>query len=217
MSRLPTTGSGSLRCDWVTPVTATTLRPRRRAPRAISTGTAVSPLALKTIITSSWPEAEVAEDDLGQSGHALDEHGLLLTVRADHLGVERHRQLHDGIEAREAAVAREHLLDRDARVAGAEEVHQPVRGDGVRAEPRDRSMGSRWVVADASQQCLGLAEPIKPAFTLAAVRRVGHRMNGRSWSRATRKPRLTFSSVPSKTRSSCSMMTGRRSQRDTAR
>ena len=36
-------------------VTAITRRPRRRAPRAISTGTADRPLAEKTIITSLGP------------------------------------------------------------------------------------------------------------------------------------------------------------------
>ena len=81
-------------------------------------------------------EAEVVEDDLGQAGHALDEHGLALAVGAHHVGVVRHRQLHDGMEAREAAVAREHLLDRDARVARAEEVHEAVRGDGRGAQLR---------------------------------------------------------------------------------
>ncbi len=51
-SRLPTTGSTSLDSDWATDVTAMTRRPRERAPRAISTGTAVVPPAEKTIITS---------------------------------------------------------------------------------------------------------------------------------------------------------------------
>ena len=44
-----------------------TRSPRRRAPRAISTGTAVVPPAEKTISTSLRPEGEVGEDDLGQA------------------------------------------------------------------------------------------------------------------------------------------------------
>ena len=42
--------------DWATEVTATTRRPRFRAPRASSTGTAVRPLAEKTSITSRGPK-----------------------------------------------------------------------------------------------------------------------------------------------------------------
>ena len=110
-----------------------TRSPRRRAPRAISTGTAVRPLAEKTIITSLRAEGEVRQDDLGEAGRPLDEHRLALAVGADDLGVERHRQLDDRVEARVRAVAREHLLDRDARVAGAEEVDEAVGGDGVGA------------------------------------------------------------------------------------
>ena len=44
--------------DWATEVTATTRRPRRRAPRAISTGTAVVPPAEKTTMTSLGPKAK---------------------------------------------------------------------------------------------------------------------------------------------------------------
>ena len=94
-SRLPAAASGSADIDWATDVTAMTRMPRARAPRAISTGTAVRPLAEKTIITSFGAEAEVDEDHLGQAGHALDEHRLALAVRADDLGVEGHRQLDD--------------------------------------------------------------------------------------------------------------------------
>ena len=72
-----------------------TRSPRRRAPRAISTGTADGPRAEKTIITSLRPEAEVVEDDLGEPRRPLDEHRLALAVGADDLGVERHRQLDD--------------------------------------------------------------------------------------------------------------------------
>ena len=45
-------GSGSPDIDWATEVTAMTRRPRRRPPLAISTGTAESPLAEKTMRTS---------------------------------------------------------------------------------------------------------------------------------------------------------------------
>ena len=67
---------------------------------------------------------------------------------------------------------------------------------------------------DALQKRLGLSEP-----GIAAVEGVDgahssasflhhHRTKGLRTSRATRKPRFTFSSLPSKTRSSCSMMMG---------
>ncbi len=42
-----------------TAVTATTCRPRSRAPIAISIGTLVDPLALKIIITSSAPKVKL--------------------------------------------------------------------------------------------------------------------------------------------------------------
>ncbi len=58
-SREPTSGPGSADIDWATEVTAMTRRPRARAPRAISTGTAVSPLAEKIIITSRGPKVKL--------------------------------------------------------------------------------------------------------------------------------------------------------------
>ena len=57
--RPPADGSGSPDIDWATDVTAITRRPRFLAPRAISIGTAVSPLAEKTIIRSCGPNAKL--------------------------------------------------------------------------------------------------------------------------------------------------------------
>ena len=51
----------------------------------------------------------------------------------DDLGVERHRQLGDRVEPRVRAVAREHLLDRDPRVAGPEQVDEAAGGDRLGA------------------------------------------------------------------------------------
>jgi len=79
-----------------------TLTPRRRAPLATSTGTAVVRC-----------EGEVVEDHLSEARHPLDEHGLPLAVRPHDLGVERHRQFDQRIEPGIRAIAREHLLDRD--------------------------------------------------------------------------------------------------------
>ena len=198
--RPPTTGSGSPPSDWVTPVTATTLQPRRRAPRAISTGTAVEPVGGEDHHHVVRPEAEVAQDDLGQAGHALDEHRLPLAVGAHHLGVEGHRQLHDGVEAGEAAVAREHLLDRDARVAGAEEMHQAVARRWSRhTVGRPHPWPSAWVAPMCLSSASASSNQARPALKVASG---GSRRSTdvrSQLSRATRKPRLIFSSVPSKT------------------
>jgi hypothetical protein len=68
-------------------------------------------------------EAEVCQDLLRKAFDALDEHRLTLPVGADHVGMKGHRQLGDGVEAGEGAVAGKHLLEGDAGVAGAEEVY----------------------------------------------------------------------------------------------
>ena len=85
--------------------------------------------------TSGGPSSKFARICAREARHALDEHRLPLAVRADDLRVEGHRELDDRVEARVGAVAREHLLDGDPRVAGAEEVDEPVAGDRVGAEP----------------------------------------------------------------------------------
>jgi len=54
--RVPVIAFGAADIDWATDVTATTRSPRCLAPRAISTGTAVTPLAENTIITSRAPK-----------------------------------------------------------------------------------------------------------------------------------------------------------------
>jgi hypothetical protein len=79
-------------------------------------------------------QLEVGQDRPGEPLDPLDEHRLALAVRADDLGVVGHAQLDDRVEARVRAVAREHLLDGDPRVARAEEVHQPAAADRPRAE-----------------------------------------------------------------------------------
>ena len=55
----PAAGSTSEAIVWATLVTAMTLRPRRRPPRAISTGTAVVPPAEKTMSTSFGPNVKL--------------------------------------------------------------------------------------------------------------------------------------------------------------
>src|SRR4029079_14200114 len=58
--RLRRAGSTSLARVGTPDVTATTLRPRARAPRAISTGTADVPPAENTIITSFGPNVKLS-------------------------------------------------------------------------------------------------------------------------------------------------------------
>src|SRR5262245_46074395 len=79
-------------------------------------------------------QVEVAQDGLTETLHALDEHRLALPVGAHDLRVERHRQLDDRMEARKGPVAREHLLDGDPGVPGAERVDEPAAADGVGAQ-----------------------------------------------------------------------------------
>ena len=83
---------------------------------------------------------------------ALDEHRLPLAVGPDDLGVERHRQLGDRVEPRVRAVAREHLLERDARVAGPEQVDEPAVGDGRGAQRRPSgAIAGIWVASIRSR------------------------------------------------------------------
>ena len=91
-------------------------------------------------------EHEIPQDHLPQPLHMFEEHGLPLAVGAHDDVVVGQRQLHDGMEARKAAVAREHLLDEDTRVAGPEEVHQAAarRWSGRRCPPRGRCSPVGW-------------------------------------------------------------------------
>ena len=134
--RVPLEWLGGSASDSATEVTTITGSPRSRAPIAISIGTAVRPLALNTRKASGGPSVEPGEDLRGEALRALDEHRLALPVRADDLGVEGHRELDERVEAGIGAVAREELLDRDPRVAGAEDVHEPAAGDRSRRRSR---------------------------------------------------------------------------------
>ena len=110
-----------------------TRRPRARAPRRHLDRHGRRAAGREDHHHVRRAEGEVREDDLGQAGCPLDEHRLALAVRADDLGVERHRQLDHRVEPRVRAVAREHLLDRDARVAGPEQVDEAVVRDRLGA------------------------------------------------------------------------------------
>ena len=77
---------------------------------------------------------EVAQDDLPEAFDMFQKHGLALAVGPYHIVVIGQRKLDDGVETGKTAVARIHLLDEHARVAGAEEVDQAVVGDGVGAD-----------------------------------------------------------------------------------
>ena len=76
-------------------------------------------------------DLELLQDDAREAGHLLEVHGLAQAVGADDADVVAEGQLGDRVEARVGADAREHLLGVHARVAGAEDVHEAVGGDGV--------------------------------------------------------------------------------------
>ncbi len=59
-SRVPLEWPDGPACECSTAVTATTFRPRRCAPMAISIGTAVVPPTLNTIIASGGPSSKLA-------------------------------------------------------------------------------------------------------------------------------------------------------------
>src|SRR5688500_6909455 len=77
---------------------------------------------------------EVAKDHLAEALHVLKEHGLSLSIGADNEVVKRERQIVDRMEARETPMTREHLFDKDPRVARAEEMDQAIARDGLRAK-----------------------------------------------------------------------------------
>ena len=110
-----------------------TRKPRRRAPRGHLDRHGRRAAGREDHHHVRGPNAKFERIDLGQAGRPLDEHRLALAVGADDLGVERHRQLDHRVEAGVRAVAGEHLLDRDARVAGPEQVDQAVGGDRLGA------------------------------------------------------------------------------------
>ena len=64
--------------------------------------------------------------------------------------VEGHRELDDGVEPGVGAVTREHLLDRDPRVAGAEEMDEAAARDRVGAELRDLGHGGALALESPS-------------------------------------------------------------------
>ena len=119
------------------------------------------------------PELEVGEDRLGEPLDPLDEHRLALPVRADHLSVEGHRQLHDRVEAGVGAVAREHLLDGNAGVPGAEEVDEPVPGDRVGAE-RCHPADGLALALEPVEQVFGGPEVPRRLRAHVVVERGGH-------------------------------------------
>ena len=152
-----------------------TRRPRRRAPRAISTGTAVSPPAEKTIITSCGPNVKFDRMTSARPGVRSMNIAWRWPFDADDLGVERHRQLDHRVEARVRAVAREHLLDRDARVAGPEQVDEAVGGDRVGAPLAGRLDGVGLGRGQALEQGRRRGQPSRAGCAVGAVRRLGRR------------------------------------------
>ena len=105
------------------------------------------------------PKLEVREDHLGEALHPLDEHGLTLAVGADDLGVVRHRELDHRVEPGVRAVARKHLLHRDARVPGAEQVHEPASADRIRAETTGGFQRLRLRLCESGEELLRRFEP----------------------------------------------------------
>ena len=76
-------------------------------------------------------EGVVAQNAFGEAADVFEKHRLPLAIRADDQVVEREREFDDRVEAGKRAVARPHLLDHDARVAGAEEVDHASGADGA--------------------------------------------------------------------------------------
>ena len=81
-------------------------------------------------------QVEVPQDPLGQAAHVFQEHRLPLAVRADDEVVKAQREFDDRIETGERAVARPHLLDHDAAMAGAEDVDHAARENAFREPVR---------------------------------------------------------------------------------
>ena len=104
-------------------------------------------------------QVEVGENRSSETFDSLDEHRLPLPVRANDLGMEGHRELDDRMEPGVRAVARKHLLDRNPRVARAEEMDETARGDGVGAHGAGAVEGGVLCLLETLEQCARFAEP----------------------------------------------------------
>ena len=81
-------------------------------------------------------QREIAQDPFGQAADVFQEHRLPLPIGANDQIVKRNRQLDDGIETGKGAVTGPHLLDHDARVAAAENMHHAPGQDRLREPVR---------------------------------------------------------------------------------
>ena len=129
--------------DCAIDVTAMTRSARAGAPRAISTGTAVEPPAEKTIITSLGPKVKFERITSARPGVR----SMNIAWRWPFAPTTWVWKVIDsstiGLKPGVRAVAGEHLLDRDPRVAGAEEVDEAVGRDRVGATTGWRSRSRR--------------------------------------------------------------------------
>ena len=121
-----------------TDVTAITCRPAARKPIAISIGTAVVPPALNTIAASvgrSRKLARIARAKPSMRSIAIACRWPFAPTTCVWYVIESSTS---GAKPGIRAVAREQLLDRDARVAGAEAVHEPAAADRLGADAARR-------------------------------------------------------------------------------
>ena len=105
-------------------------------------------------------KVKVSQDAGGEATDVFEEHGLTLAIGPDDEVVKGEGELDDRIEAGEGAVTRPHFLDKDAAVAGAEDVdHLPVE-DGLRKQIGGL-LDEGKLLADAVEQALAGVEILK--------------------------------------------------------
>ena len=105
-------------------------------------------------------EIEVPQDAVRQTADVFEEHGLPLTIRSDDEVVKRQRELNDGIEAGEGAVARPHFLHQNAAVAGAKDVHH-LSGEDRLCEHVGGLLDERKLIADTIEESLAGVEVLE--------------------------------------------------------
>jgi hypothetical protein len=116
-------------------------------------------------------QLEVVENGPGEARNALDEHRLPLAIRAGDLGMEGHRQLDERMPARIRAVSREHLLHRNAGMAGAERVHDAAAADRCSGDRCRRVERRRLRLLDPIQHVSGLIDPSHVVLRVSSWRR----------------------------------------------
>src|SRR5262249_54116958 len=110
------------------------------------------------------------------------EHRLTLAIRPDDEIVETQGKFDDGIEAGERPVARPHLLDEDAAVTRAEQVHH-ASGQDRRSKPVRRLLDGRLLAFDRGEQFAAVMEVIGAWAHRASSLTGTFRMENHEWTR----------------------------------